>query len=118
MLVLGILKTEKVAFAIVLFPTQNIPDEGHYLFRKQVGSALTETENWNLLVDCISRDGRKMLDAGVHLSDKRILLRRTTHTVSNTIHNILPNPLMLLQMVRKQHILLFLKCFKFILPCL
>jgi hypothetical protein len=25
---------------------------------------------------------------------------------------------MLLQMVRKQHILLFLKCFKFILPCL
>ena len=54
---------------IVLFPIQNIPDEGHYLSRKQVGSALTETENWDLLVDCTSRDGRKMLDAGVHLSD-------------------------------------------------
>jgi hypothetical protein len=26
-------------------PIQNIPDEGHYLFRKQVGFALTETEN-------------------------------------------------------------------------
>jgi hypothetical protein len=47
---------------------QNIPDEGHYSFRK-VGSALTETENWDLLVDCTSRDGRQMLDAGVHLSD-------------------------------------------------
>jgi hypothetical protein len=35
-----------------------------------VGSALTETENWDLLVDCTSRDGRQMLDAGVHLSDK------------------------------------------------
>jgi hypothetical protein len=35
-----------------------------------VGYALTETENWDLLVDCTSRDGRKMLDAGVHLSDK------------------------------------------------
>jgi hypothetical protein len=28
-----------------------------------VGSALTETENWDLLVDCTSRDGRQMLDA-------------------------------------------------------
>ena len=60
---------KKAAFAIVLFFIQNIPDEGHYLSRKQVGSALTETENWDLLVDCTSRDGRKMLDAGVHLSD-------------------------------------------------
>ena len=56
---------------IVLFPIQNIPDEVHYSFRKNVGSALTETENWDLLVDCTSRDGRQMLDAGVHLSDKR-----------------------------------------------
>ena len=63
--------------AIVLFPIQNIPDEGHYLSRKQVGSALTETENWDLLVDCTSRDGRQMLDAGVHLSDKCTLLMKT-----------------------------------------
>jgi len=62
---------------MVLFPTQNIPDEGHYLFRNQVRSALTETENWDLLVDCTSQDGRKMLDAGVHISDKRILLMKT-----------------------------------------
>jgi hypothetical protein len=41
-----------------------------------VGSALTETENWDLLVDCTSRDGRQMLDAGVHLSDKRTLLMK------------------------------------------
>ena len=56
---------KKNAFPIVLFPIQDIPDEGHYLFRKGVGSALTETENWDLLVDCTSRDGGKMLDAGV-----------------------------------------------------
>jgi hypothetical protein len=68
---------KKAAFAIVLFPIQNIPDEEHYLSRKQVGSALTETENWDLLVDCTSRDGRKMLDAGVHLSDKDTLLMKT-----------------------------------------
>jgi hypothetical protein len=78
---------KKATFAIVLFPIQNIPDEGHYLSRKQVGSALTKTKNWDLLVDCTSRDGRKMLDAGVHLSD--------AHTVSNIVQNILPNPLLL-----------------------
>ena len=46
------------------------------------------------------------------------IAKEDTHTVSNTVQNSLPNPLLLLQMVRKQHILLFLKCFKFILPCL
>jgi hypothetical protein len=43
LLVLDILKTEKAAFVIVSFPIQNIPEEGHYSFRKKVGSALTET---------------------------------------------------------------------------
>jgi hypothetical protein len=76
LLVLDILKSEKATFAIILFLIQNIPDEGHYLFRKQVGSALMETENWDLLVDCTSRDGWKMLDAGVHLSDKCTLLMK------------------------------------------
>ena len=56
---------------IVLFPIKTIPDE------KKVGSALTETENWDLLVDRASRDGRQMLDAGVHLSDKHTLLMKT-----------------------------------------
>jgi hypothetical protein len=88
LLVLDILKTEKKPRSrSFLFPIQNIPDEGHYLSRKQVGSALTKTKNWDLLVDCTSRDGRKMLDAGVHLSD--------AHTVSNIVQNILPNPLLL-----------------------
>jgi hypothetical protein len=76
---------------IVLFPIQDIPDEGHYLFRKGVGSALTETENWDLLVDCTSRDGRKMLDAGVHLSDKGTLLMNTPrplHTKNTIFYRI------------------------------
>jgi hypothetical protein len=50
---------------------------GTLFIQKKVGSALTETENWDLLVDCTSRDGRQMLDAGVHLSDKRTLLMKT-----------------------------------------
>ena len=50
---------------------------GTLFIQKKVGSALTETENWDLLVDCASRDGRQMLDAGVHLSDKRTLLMKT-----------------------------------------
>jgi hypothetical protein len=37
---------------------------GTLFVQKKVGSALTETENWDLLVDCTSRDGRQMLDAG------------------------------------------------------
>jgi hypothetical protein len=66
------------------------------LIQKKVGSALTETENWDLLVDCTSRDGRQMLDAGVHLSDKRtLLINEDAQTVSNTVQNILPNPLLL-----------------------
>jgi hypothetical protein len=49
-----------------------------------------------LLADCTSRDGRKILYAGVHLSDKRTMSLVFTHiakedaqTVSNTVHNIL-----------------------------
>ena len=61
----------------------------------KVGSALTETKNWDLLVDYTSRDGRQMLDAGVHLSDKRTLLTKT-HIPFQTQYNILyPNPLLL-----------------------
>ena len=78
---------------IVLFPIQNILDEGHYIvfIQIQVGSALTETENWDLLVDCTSRDGRKMLDAGVDLFDKRTLLMKTHRPFqaqSNILHRI------------------------------
>ena len=58
------------------------------------------------------RDGRQMLDAGVHLADKRTLLMKTHIPFQTTVQNILPNPLLLLQMVKKQQILLFLKCFQ------
>ena len=50
---------------------------GTSFIQKKVGSALMENENWDLLVDCTSRDGRQMLDVGVHLSDKRTLLMKT-----------------------------------------
>jgi hypothetical protein len=112
---LDVLQTEKkAAFAIVLFPIQDIPDEGHYLFRKVVGSALTETENWDLLVDSTSRDGRKMLDAGVHLSDKRTLLMKT-HRPFQTQYNIFYRIRLCFSKIvvkKQQQIILFLKCFQ------
>jgi hypothetical protein len=73
---------------------QNIIDEGHYLSRKQVGFALTEAEI--LFADCTSRDGRKILDAGVHLSDKRTMglgftniTKENVQTVSSTVQHII-----------------------------
>jgi uncharacterized protein YjhX (UPF0386 family) len=69
----------------------------------QVGSALTETKNWDLLVDCISRDGWKILDPGVDLFDKHTLLMKT-HTPFQAQCNILHR-------IRLCCIINFLKCF-------
>jgi hypothetical protein len=55
-----------------------------------------EAENWDLLADCTSQDGGEILDAGVHLSDKRTMslgftniAKEDTQTVSNTVQHIL-----------------------------
>ena len=81
---------------------QNIIDERHYLSRKEVGSGLTEAENWDLFADCTSRDGRKILDAGVHLYDKHTMslgftnITKENAQTSQIQYNILyPNPLLL-----------------------
>ena len=57
---------------------------------------MTEAENWDLLADCTSQDGGKILDAGVHLSDKRTMslgftniAKEDTQMVSNTVQHIL-----------------------------
>jgi hypothetical protein len=71
LLVLNILKTEKSRVRDRFISYSKYFRRGTLFVQKKVGSALTETENWDLLVDCTSRDGRQMLDAGVHLSDKR-----------------------------------------------
>ena len=52
---------------------QNIIDEGHFLAKKQVSEAIAESRNWDLFADVTSRDGRKIVDDGVHLADKRSL---------------------------------------------
>jgi hypothetical protein len=109
---------KKAAFAIVLFPIQNIPNEGHYLSKKKVGSALTETENWDLLVDCTSRDGRKMLDAGVHLSDKRTLLMKTHRPFQTQYKLFYRIRFCFNKWWRNNRFYYFWNAFKFILPCL
>jgi hypothetical protein len=76
LLVLGILITEKSRVRDRFISYSKYSRRGTLFIQKKVGSALTETENWDLLVDCTSRDGRQILDAGVHLSDKRTLLQR------------------------------------------
>jgi hypothetical protein len=58
-------------FLFKIFQTRDI------IHSEKRGSALAVTEYWDLLVDCRSWDGRQMLDAGVHLSDKRTLLMKT-----------------------------------------
>jgi hypothetical protein len=77
LLVLDKLKTEKSRVRDRFISYSKYSGRGTLFIQKKVGSALTETENWDLLVDCTSRDGRHMLDAGVHLSDKRTLLMKT-----------------------------------------
>ena len=77
LLVLDILKTEKSRVRDHFISYSKYSRRGTLFIQKKVRSALTETENWDLLVDRTSRDGRKMLDAGVHLSDKRTLLMKT-----------------------------------------
>ena len=52
---------------------QNIIDEGHFLAKEQVSEAISESRNWDLFADGTSRDGRKIVDDGVHLADKRSL---------------------------------------------
>ena len=77
MLVLDRLKTEKSRVRDRFISYSKYSRRGTLFIQKKVGSALTETKNWDLLVDCSNRDGRQMLDAGVHLSDKRTLLMKT-----------------------------------------
>jgi hypothetical protein len=77
LLVLGILKTEKSRVRDRFISYSKYSRRGTLFIQKKVGSALTEVENWDLRVDCTSGDGRQMLDAGVHLSDKRTLLMKT-----------------------------------------
>jgi len=112
LLVLDILKTLKKSHVRDRFISYSkYSRRGTLFIQIQVGSALTETENWDLLVDCTSWDGRKMLDAGVHISDKRTLLKKT-HRPFQTQYKIFYPNLLLLQVVKKQQILLFLKCFQ------
>jgi hypothetical protein len=77
LLVLDILKTEKSRVRDRFISYSKYSRRGTLFIQKKLRSALTETENRDLLVDCTSRDGRKMLDAGVHLSDKRTFLMKT-----------------------------------------
>lgn len=48
---------------------QNIIDDGHFLAREQASEAIPESRN----ADGTSRDGRKIVHAGVHLADNRSL---------------------------------------------
>ena len=87
MIVRDILKTEQNHVRDRFMSYSKYSRRGTLFILTKVGSALTETENWDFLVDCTSRDGRQMLDAGVHLFDKRTLLMKT-HIPFQTQYNI------------------------------
>ena len=119
MLVLDILKTEKKPrswsfyFLFKIFQTRNIihsEKKWDLLWRK--------TENWDLLVDCTSRDGWQMLDAGVHLSNKRTLLMKT-HIWFQTQYTIFYRiRFCFYKRWLNNTFYYFENAFKFILPCL
>jgi hypothetical protein len=52
LLVLAILKTEKSRVRDRFISYSKYSRQGTLFIQKNVGSALTETENWDLLVDC------------------------------------------------------------------
>jgi hypothetical protein len=52
LLVLDILKTEKSRVRDRFISYSKYSTRGTLFIQKKVGSALTETENWDLLVDC------------------------------------------------------------------
>ena len=75
---------------------QNIIDEGHFLVKEQVSEAIAESRNWDLFADGTSRDGKKIVDAGVHLADKRSLsfgfqsvAREDGETVANLLKGLI-----------------------------
>jgi hypothetical protein len=63
LLVLDILKTEKSCVRDRFISYSKYSRRGTLFIHKKVGSALTEAKNWDLLVDCTSRDGQQILDA-------------------------------------------------------
>jgi hypothetical protein len=54
LLVLDILKTEKSRVRDRFMSHSKYSRRGTFFIQKKVGSALTEAENWDLLVDCAS----------------------------------------------------------------
>jgi hypothetical protein len=64
LLVLDILKTEKSRVRDRFISYSKYSRRGTLFIQKKVGSALTETESWDLLVDCTSRNGQIFLQNG------------------------------------------------------
>jgi hypothetical protein len=112
LLVLNILKTEKSRVHDRFISYSKYSRRGTLFIQKKVGSALTETENWDLLVDCTNRDGRQMLDAGVHLSDKRTYRFKHSTKYSTKSASAFTNG------EKTTDSIISNNAFKFILPCL
>jgi hypothetical protein len=65
--VLGILKTEKSRVRDRFISYSKYSRRGTLFIQKKVGSALTETENWDLLIDCASSLAMCAYQIGEHL---------------------------------------------------
>jgi hypothetical protein len=86
LLVLDILKTEKSRVRDQFISYSKYSRRGTLFIQKKVGSTLTETENWDLIVDCTSRDGRQMLDAGVqHLQSHNLTAKHAVLKLNLTM---------------------------------
>lgn len=73
----------------------NISDEGHMVAKQQVGETLATPENFDLFSDGTARDGKKILDLGVHTKTAtfslgyKVIAKEDSETVSGVIKDTL-----------------------------
>ncbi|KAL5007846.1 hypothetical protein ScPMuIL_016652 [Solemya velum] len=74
---------------------QNICDEAHVLAKHHVSEVLVNTGNFDLFSDGTSRDGKKVMNAGVHTTHNTLVLgfkpvaREDSETVANILQNFI-----------------------------
>jgi len=73
----------------------NISDEGHMVAKQQVGETLATAENFDFFSDGTPRDGKKILDLGVHTKTAtlslgyKVIAKEDPETVSGVIKDTL-----------------------------
>lgn len=73
----------------------NILDEGHLLAKHQVSEILTNSTNFDIFSDGTCRDGKKVMDIGVHTTNSTLVLgfKPVAKEDSNTVAKVIQDSL-------------------------